>query len=92
MPSSAELLQELGGREQVRKDLRSKRDSRSELSKQYDELARAHPREWVAFHDGRMAALGTSLDDVLERVDEKNIRRGRAVIRFVDPEPKVWIL
>ena len=45
-----------------------------------------------AFHNGQVAALGDSLDGVLEAADEKNIPRGKMVIRYLDPDPKLMIL
>jgi hypothetical protein len=88
----ADIHDAFGGREEVRRDLRSRQLSHMEIAKNYDELARAHPREWVAFHDGHLAALGTSRDDVVESIDRQSIRRSRVVIQFLDPEPKTWIL
>ena len=88
----ADLYDALGGREEVRKDVQSRQLSHMEISKKYAKLARAHPREWAAFHDGQLAALGTSRDDVLASIDRQNIRRSRVVIQFIDPEPKTWIL
>ena len=92
MSSTEELIQQFGGREQVRKVIQSRQRSHFALSEQYDDLARAHPREWVAFHDGHLAARGVSLKDLLQGVDRKNIQRDHAIVRFLDPEPKVWIL
>ena len=88
----ADIYAGLGGREEFRKDLRSRQLSHMEISKQYNDLAHAHPREWVAFHDGQLAALERSRDDVLESIDKQSIRRSRVVIQFLDPEPKTWIL
>ena len=88
----ADIHEGLGGREEFRKDLRSRQLSHMEISKQYNDLAHAHPREWVAFHDGQLAALERSRDDVLESIDKQRIRRSRVVIQFLDPEPKTWIL
>lgn len=88
----ADIYDGLEGREEFRKDLRSRQLSHSEISRKYDELARAHPREWAAFHEGKLAALGRSRDDVLDSIDNQSIRRNRVVIQFLDPEPKTWIL
>ena len=88
----ADIHDALGGRAEVRKDLRSRQLSHTEIAKKWDELTRAHPREWVAFHDGHLAALGLCREDVLESIDKQGFRRSRVVIQFLDPEPKTWIL
>ena len=88
----ADIHDAFGGRDEVRKDLRSRQLSHRAIAKQYDELTRAHPREWAAFHDGYLAALGRCREDVLESIGRQGIRQSRVVIQFLDPEPKTWIL
>ena len=92
MPPTAELLQECGGLHQVLEDLGSIRRSQKAFSGQHRQLSREHPNQWVAFHNGKMAALADSLDGVLEAADEKKIPRGKMVIRYLDPDPKLMIL
>ena len=88
----ADIHDAFGGREEVRKDLRSRQLSHMEIAKRYTDLARAHPQEWVAFHDGQLAALGRNRDDVLANIEKRRIRRSRVVIQFLDPEPKTWAM
>ena len=92
MLPTAELLQECGGLDQVLEDLGSIRRSQKAFSGQHRQLSREHPNQWVAFHNGKMAALADSLDGVLEAADEKKIPRGKMVIRYLDPDPKLMIL
>ena len=92
MLPTAELLQECGGLDQVLEDLGSIRRSQKAFSGQHQQLSREHPNQWVAFHNGKMAALAHSLDGVLEAADEKKIPRGKMVIRYLDPDPKLMIL
>ena len=92
MLPTAELLQECGGLDQVLEDLGSIRRSQKAFSGQHRQLSREHPNRWVAFHNGKMAALADSLDGVLEAADEKKIPRGKMVIRYLDPDPKLMIL
>lgn len=92
MLPTAELLQECGGLDQVLEDLGSIRRSQKAFSGQHRRLSREHPHKWVAFHNGKMAALADSLDGVLEAADEKKIPRGKMVIRYLDPDPKLMIL
>ena len=93
MPSSTtEVLQECGGLEQVLEDMRSVRDSQIAYSSQRQALIGEFPNYWVAFHDGKRAALAKSLDSVFKATDASNIPRGRMVIRYLDPVAKVMIL
>ena len=92
MLPTAELLQECGGLEQVLEDLGSIRRSEQAFSGRHRRLSREHPNQWVAFHNGKMAALADSLNGVLEAADEKKIPRGNMVIRYLDPDPKLMIL
>ena len=78
--------------DQVLEDLSSIRRSQKVFSGQHCQLSREHPNQWVAFHNGQVAALGDSLDGVLEAADEKKIPRGKMVIRYLDPDPKLMIL
>lgn len=94
-PTVAELVHECGGLDQVLNDLASIRRSQKAFSGQHRQLSREHPNQWVAFHDGELAALGDSLDGVLKAADEKTIPRGKMVIRYQvhepTPEPKAPI-
>ena len=92
LPVVAELLQECGGLDQVLEDLDSIRRSHKAFSGLHCQLSREHPNQWVAFHNGKMAALGETLDGVLEAADGKEIPRGKMVIKYLDPDPKLMIL
>ncbi len=58
----------------------------------YDELVAEHPDRWIAFTADGVVATGDTQDDVLARVDRKQIERGEASTEFVPAKPLNLIL
>ena len=56
------------------------------------ELLDQYLHQWVAVHDGKVAAAAGSFDEVLRMVETENIPRENLIIRHVDDEPRVLIL
>ncbi len=54
------------------------------------DLMMQYPRKWVVAYDEKICAIGDTLDDVLNQLDEKGIPRLGTAVRFLDPHPPVW--
>lgn len=64
----------------------------SALSAKKDELIQSNPNQWVAMPEGDQLIFAASLDELLARLREEELPTNTAIIKFLDPNPKVWIL
>ncbi|MDE0148755.1 MAG: hypothetical protein OXM58_10320 [Rhodospirillaceae bacterium] len=88
-----DILTEIGDDpERIAFELRDFSNSARLLSEQWERLAEKHPMEWVCFHRGKISAHSESLDALMEEMRNLGIPSDRAVIRFIDKEPKILIL
>lgn len=87
-----EILELLGDPREVARDLQAFAKSERAFAASYSRLIEKHPREWVAFFNGRLAAHGPTLESLIALMDEQHIPRGRAFIQFLDPNPPLRIL
>ncbi|MCA1595314.1 MAG: hypothetical protein LC772_02650 [Chloroflexi bacterium] len=67
------------------------RDSRV-LSTRRATLIAKYPRRWVAIFGGQVQADARTLSQLLAKVDSLGLPRQRAVIRYIDRNPRKLIL
>ena len=48
-------------------------------------LLQEFANEWVAFYHGEVVSHGTTLEEVLQQMQEKGIPSERAIVKFLDP-------
>ena len=87
-----ELLALIGDPQKLDRDIVEFARSHDELSAKYDKLLKRYPNQWIAFYGGRVQARAESLEALLETMDAKGVKRNRAHIRYLDPDPPVVIL
>ena len=87
-----ELLTLIGDLRKLDRDMAEFARSHDELSAKYSKLLKRFPNQWIAFYSGRVQARAESLEALLETMDAKGVKRNRAHIRYLDPDPPVVIL
>ncbi len=93
MPADREeLLALIGDPRELDRDMAEFARSHDELSAKYEKLLKRYPNQWIAFHSGRVRARAESLEALLEIMDAKGVKRDKAHIRYLDPDPPVVIL
>ena len=53
------------------------------FKKHYEDLLREHEDHFVAVKDGRLAATGETIGDVIKELDNKNVNPATTLIKFV---------
>ena len=86
------LIKELGGAKQVHGEIveYSKRVVRFEEMR--NALMKKHPDKWVAMADEEIVTVAESLQDALDELDRRGIRRADAVVEFLNTRPRNMIL
>ena len=56
------------------------------------ELQNKYPNCWVAVYQKQVVGTGTTLKEVIQKLDENDIPKSRAVIDFLRSEPIAMIL
>ena len=54
-------------------------------------LQQEFANEWVAFYHGEVVSHGTTLEEVLHQMSQKGIPSERAIVRFLDPDPPLFV-
>ena len=67
-------------------------DSARVLSSNHPRLIDEYPDRWIAVFRGAVRADGDTLEEVLEEIDEARIPRSDLIIRFIEREPRTYIL
>ena len=92
MSEAPDLTNQFGDIEAVEQDLLSVRRSDAAFAAKHNDLVQQHPRQWVAFHDGKLVGRAADLESVLNQMDAKKIPRSTVVVEFLDPHPRVLVL
>ena len=87
-----ELLALIGDPLKLDSEMAEFAKSHDELSAKYGKLLKRYPNQWIAFHSGRVQARAASLEALLEAMDAKGVKKSKAHIRYLDPNPPVVIL
>ena len=77
---------------QVAAELRDFRRTAMLLSSEGPRMVDLYPHQWVALYAGEVKAHADNYEAVLDEIDRQNIPRGRAIIRYIDPNPRTLIL
>lgn len=62
------------------------------LSNNFPRLIDDYPDQWVAVTDGAVMASGDTLEQVLARIDDRNIPRADVIVRFIERTQRTLIL
>lgn len=72
---------------EIGKELAQFRADAIALEERYEELAKAHPKHWAGMRRGELK-IASTIEEVLHYFgDSRNV-----AMRFLDLEPKTWIL
>ncbi len=88
-PTLAELI---GDPKRVDAELQKFRKDSKLLSSRRVNLIAKYPKRWIVIYDGEVRADARSLNQLLTKVDELNLPREEAVIRYVDRNLRRMIL
>lgn len=88
-PTLAELI---GDPKRVDAELQKFRKDSRLLSSRRVNLIEKYPKRWIVIYDGEVRADARSLNQLLTKVDELNLPREEAVIRYVDRNLRRMIL
>ena len=86
------LREIIGDPQRLDADLQKFRKAAKRLSSQRTDLLTRYPNRWVGFYDGYVRADAPTLEQLLVRLDELQIPRKEAVIRYVDQNLRRMIL
>ena len=86
------ILEIIGDPREVDKELRAFSKSARWLSSRWAKLVERYPQEWIAVYSSRIRAHGPTLDSVLKELDAKGVPREKALVRFIQTEPRKLIL
>lgn len=62
------------------------------LNKDWPQLMKQFPQEWVAYYEERMCAHSSSYDDLLSELENKGIPLKETAVRYMDTNPQTLIL
>jgi hypothetical protein len=82
----------LGDPKALDRDLRAFRKDARVLSSKREHLLRQYPSPWIAIYDGKVAAQAKTLPLLMEEMEQRGIPRGRAIVRFINKNPRKMIL
>ncbi len=88
----ARVLELLGDPKEVDRDLRAFQADASLLSSEGQQFLARYPKQWIAIYHGAVVAHEITLLVLTEKLTELGVPRGRAVVRYIDNEPRKMIL
>ena len=88
----AEIVEKMGGAENIREDFRRFSRRTERMDARLGELKERYPDKWVALLDGGDIIAADSLGDVLKKLDERGIPRRKAVVKLMETNPSVIII
>jgi hypothetical protein len=86
------ILEQIGDPADVVRELKAFSRSARSLANQHTHLVDRYPNQWVAIFDGKVRAHGRSFHEVLEKIDQEGLPRGRTIVRFIDKGERAMIL
>ena len=72
--------------------MRAFNQSARRFSSDRPRLIDRYQKQWVAVHNGKVKAQSGSLKALMKQVDEKNLPRGRLMVRFIDQDHQTLVL
>ena len=87
-----EVAQKLGPIDVVHQELEQFKRSARVFSGDAPRLIEAYPNEWVAVIDGGVVAHASSFALVMDHLDEKDLPRSEAMVRYVTDDARTMIL
>ena len=91
-PSDLELIESLGGTEQILKEFEEHDERRRRLVAMVPELTKQYPDHWAALTESGELLIVPSLKELRAKFEELNTRPGSNAIEFLDTNPLSWIL
>ena len=86
------IAKEMGGAQETNDDLKRFSDDARWFHSMHSTLIDKHPDLWIAVYEREVEATGSTLEELLDAIHQQGIPRGRAVIGFMDTDPKTFIL
>jgi len=77
---------------QVQRDLERYREDALYFEAHREELLVEHSEEWIAIYRNEVVGSAKELPELLSRLDEQGIPRGRAFIEYVSSRDDILIL
>jgi hypothetical protein len=91
--SKQKVLRQLGAKpEEIANELKAFAKTARVLSSNHPRLINTYPRQWVGLYRGRVAAHATTLPALMKRLSRANIPSEKAIIRYIDNDPRTLIL
>lgn len=87
-----ELIEIMGGPEQISRDLEQLRRNRKALSVMLAELLRKHPNRWVAVYGGKVVGTSKKREWLRWRLRRRGINPNLARIVYLDTDRRPVIL
>ena len=78
------LIEQAGGYEAYAKERAQYRELSSRMAREAESLRQKYPDQFVAIAPGDVLVVAETLDEIRQRLDEKGVARGEAVIDFLD--------
>lgn len=88
----AKALAMLGDPRTVDRELKAFRKDARILSSKQKHLLQQYSKKWIAVYGGKIAAQAATLPSLVKRMEQLGIPRGRAIVRFIDKNPRKMIL
>jgi hypothetical protein len=86
------VLRMLGDPSAVDRELREFGKSARILSSRQKHLIASYAKQWVGMVSGRVVANAPTLKAVVAQLDRLGVPRGRALVRYIDKNPRKMIL
>jgi hypothetical protein len=77
---------------QVQRDLERYREDALYFEAHREQLLVEHPEQWVAIYRNQVVGSAEELPELLSRLDEQGIPRGRSFIEYVSSKDDILIL
>lgn len=77
---------------EVAASLQAFSESARVLSSSHPRLIDEYPDRWIAVFHGAVRADADTLEEVLTEIDEARIPRSDVIVRFIEREPRSYIL
>ena len=90
--SSAEVAEEIGPLDELRRELEEFSRSAQVFSEDATRLIDKYPEQWVAVINGDVATVADTFEDVMAHLDDQGLPRAQAMVRFVSSSPRTMIL
>ena len=86
------LIRDVGTPEDIYQSLMTFRKDLTALSEQRNKLTKKYPDKWIAFYEGGVVSIATTIEELINAVEREGLPRDKVVTQFLGTKKITMVL